>query len=326
MKKVKMAILGAGNIANSMAMAMHGISDRVECYAVASRSLEKAKEFAKKWKFEKFYGSYEELVQDPEVELIYVATPHSHHFEHGKLCVEHNKPVLMEKAFTVNYRQAVELITMAEEKKVFMQEAIWTRFLPARHIVRAIMDSGVLGEIQSLRAEFSCQSEHIQRMYDPALAGGALLDLGMYAITFASMYFGDDVISMQSVCEKYSTGVDVTDEIRFTYSDGKIADLRTSFADGPTNEATIYGTKGSLHIPVINNYQEMSRFDKDGNLVEKYPVPEQVNGYEYEVLASIDAMEQGKLECEEMTHAKTLLIMKWMDELLKEWGVEYPFD
>ena len=145
MKKWNMAIIGAGVIANAMAEAINGL-EQVNAYAVASRSMERAEQFAAKWNFQKAYGSYEELVSDPEVELVYVATPHSHHFEHAKLCVEHGKPVLVEKAFTANAQQAEELISLAEEKKVFLTEAIWTRYLPAAAIIRKLLEDGAIGE------------------------------------------------------------------------------------------------------------------------------------------------------------------------------------
>lgn len=326
MKKWNMAILGAGNIANKMAEAMNGLAEQVLPYAVASRSFERAEKFADKWNFQKAYGSYEELAKDPKVELVYVATPHSHHFQHARLCLEHGKAVLVEKAFTANAKQAAELIRLAGEKRVFLTEAIWTRYLPARKLVHGLLAKGAIGEPLSLTAEFSVPLSHVQRMYDPALAGGALLDLGMYALTFASMYFGDDIEKVESVCEKYGTGVDASDDIYYTYKDGKKAHLRTSFVSERKNEGTIKGTEGSIFVENLNNYSAIRVYDKGGRLKEDLKLPEQINGYEYEVLACIRAMEEGQLECEEMPHRETLEIMKQMDALRAEWGVIYPFE
>lgn len=327
MKKLNVAILGAGGIARAMATAVNGLKEEAAAYAVASRSLEKAQEFAEKWGFQKAYGSYEELVEDENVDLIYIATPHSHHYEHAKLCINHGKAVLVEKSFTSNAKEAQEVIALAEEKKVFLTEAIWTRYLPAREIVKKNLAEKAIGEAVSMKAEFSVPLTHIQRMYDPALAGGALLDLGMYALTFASMYFGDDIKEVSSVCEKYKTGVDGTDEICYTYQDGKTAKLRTSFVDCErVNEGTIYGTEGYLEVKTLNNYSSIQRFALDGTLLQSYPIPEQINGYEYEVLACKRAIEQGKLECEEMSHAQTLEIMRQMDALRCAWGVVYPWE
>ena len=233
MRQINMAILGAGNIAGQMAAAINGLQDRVCAYAVASRSLDKAQAFAQEWHFQKAYGSYEELAADPEVDLVYIATPHAMHYDNARLCVEHGRAVLVEKAFTANAAQARALIELAREKKVFLTEAIWTRYMPARQIVEKLLAEGAIGEPLSLEAEFSVPLSHKQRMYDPALAGGALLDLGMYCLTFASMYFGDAVAEVISHAEKLDTGVDATDDIYYTYENGRKAHLRTSMVTGP---------------------------------------------------------------------------------------------
>ncbi|MCQ2539991.1 MAG: Gfo/Idh/MocA family oxidoreductase [Acetatifactor sp.] len=325
MKKINMAILGAGNIAGAMAKAISGIPEWVNAYAVAARDLERAQSFAKEWGFAKAYGSYDELVKDPQVDLIYVATPHSHHYEHAKLCLENGKATLVEKAFTANAAQTADLIMISEEKHIFLQEAIWTRFIPAKDIVQKLLEDKVIGEPVSLFGEFSVPIAHVKRLTDPALAGGSLLDLGMYSLTFASMYFGDDIVEVSSKCEKYETGVDATDDIYYTYRDGKTAHLRTSFVSGPFNEGTIEGTKGKIRVETLNNYTAIQVFDTEGKLTAEYPIPPQVNGYEYEVIASVKALQAGEIETKEMTHAETLEIMRQMDALRKEWGVIYPF-
>lgn len=326
MSTFNVAILGAGGIAAKMAAALKGIDDQVCRYAVASRSIDKAQGFADKWGFEKAYGSYEELVNDPDVDLIYVATPHSHHYEHAKLCVEHGKAALVEKAFTANEKLSARLIKLAEEDGVFISEAMWTRFLPARHIIEDVIASGVLGEITSIEADFSMNLTHKDRLVKPELAGGALLDLGIYSLTFASMYFGDEYESVETECELYETGVDGTSETVYTYPDGKTAVLRTSMTKGTVNEGLIYGTEGSLYVKELNNYSSIIRRDVDGNEVQVYQIPPQVNGYEYEVLACKDAILAGKLECDEMPHSETLEIMRQMDALRKAWSVKCPFE
>ena len=324
MKQINMAILGAGNIAQQMAVAVNGLQSQVRAYAVASRSLEKAEAFAREWHFQKAYGSYEELAADPEVDLIYIATPHAMHYDNARLCVEHGKAVLVEKAFTANAAQARELIRLAEEKKVFLTEAIWTRYMPGRQIVEKLLAQGVIGEPISLEAEFSVPLSHKQRMYDPALAGGALLDLGMYCLTFASMYFGDEIAEVTSRAEKLDTGVDAVDDIYYTYVDGKKAHLRTSMITGPVNRGEIKGTQGRIEVDTLNNFTAIRVYDNAGNLLQEPEIPAQINGYEYEVLACVRAMEAGNLECEEMPHSETIEIMEQMDRLRREWGVVYP--
>lgn len=327
MKKCKnIAILGAGHIAESMAVAINGLKDEVCAYAVSSRDLNKAKAFAEKWNFSKAYGSYDELVNDPAVDLIYIATPHSHHYEHAKLCLSHKKPCLVEKAFTANSKQTKELLDLAVANNTLITEAIWTRYMPSRNIVQEILDSNVLGTVNSLSAEFSIDLRHVERLCKPELAGGALLDLGMYTLTFASMWFGNDIASIDSHCQKYETGVDAIDETIFTYSDGKTAKLRSSMISGPINEGIIYGSKGKLVVKNLNNFSSIIRYDNEDNLLEEYPIPKQINGYEYELLSAVRAIEAGEIECNEMPHSMTLTIMKQMDELRALWGIKYPFE
>lgn len=326
MKRINMAILGAGNIAGHMATAIQGLKEQVCAYAVASRSLEKAEDFALKHHFKKAYGSYEELVLDPEVDLIYVATPHAMHCENAKLCVEHGKAVLVEKAFTANANQAGQLIQLAEDRNVFLTEAIWTRYMPSRQLVADLLAEGTIGEPLLLEAEFSLPISQKPRMYDPALAGGALLDLGMYCLTFASMFFGNAIAEVHSHCEKLNTGVDATDDIYYTYQDGRKAHLRTSMVSGPVNRGEIRGTCGHIEVDTLNNFSAIRVYDKTGNLLREVEIPPQINGYEYEVLACIRAMEAGVRECHEMPHGETLELMRQMDRLRRDWGVTYPFE
>ena len=323
---MNVAIIGTGNIACHMATALNGLPEEIGAYAVASRNLEKAWEFAEKWHFQKAYGSYEELVKDPEVDLVYVATPHSIHYENVKLCLEHGKNVLVEKAFTANRKQAEELLNLAREKKLLLAEAIWTRYMPSRKLVEDLLKQGEIGTPISLDADFSIPISHVERLRSPELAGGALLDLGMYTLTFASMFFGDNVEKIESTCEKFSTGVDATDHILLKYSDGRVANLRTSMVLGPINEGKIVGTKGYLKIDNLNNFSKIESYDLEGNLKNTYYPPAQINGYEYEVLACKKALEEGALECPEMPWEETLRMMGWMDLLRKEWGIIYPFE
>lgn len=197
MKVLKFAILGCGHIAMKMAAAVKTLEKRgmgVECYAVASRTLDKAKKFADDYGFGRAYGSYEELAQDSAVDLIYIATPHSEHYNNILLCLEHGRNLLVEKAFTANALMASEVIALAEEKGVFMSEAMWTRFLPAVQMVKDWILAGKIGKVESVEADFSMPLSHIGRLQKPELAGGALLDLGIYSLTFADIFLTDPEI------------------------------------------------------------------------------------------------------------------------------------
>lgn len=323
---MNIGILGAGHIAESMAKAINGIKEQVCPYAIASRDLSRAREFADKWNFGKAYGSYEELAKDPDVDLIYVATPHSHHYECAKLCIENGKNVLVEKAFTANAEQAQELIELAKINNVFLAEAMWTRFMPGLKQIRELIDEGIIGEIDSVEADFSIPISDKERMRDPALAGGALLDLGVYTLTFASLFLGDDVAETSTRCIKYPTGVDGTDFIHFKYRDGREAFLRTSMISGDRNYGLINGTKGYLEIQGLNDLRIIKIFDAKGYYQKTIELEHMVNGYEYEILACKKAIEAGLKECDEMPLKQSMIIMRQMDSLRKLWNVIYPCD
>lgn len=322
---MNVGILGAGRIAVTMARTLNGMKE-AECYAVASRNLEKAQKFAADNHVEKAYGSYEEMLSDENVDLVYVATPHSHHLEHAKLCISYGKPVLCEKSFTANAAQARELLDYAAEKKVFITEAIWTRYMPSRKMIDDIIASGELGEIKMLTANLGYELTDKDRMLRPDLAGGALLDVGVYTLNFASMVLGDDVVKMTSECVKTDTGVDGQDAIILTYRDGKLAVLHTGMWADTEQYGIVYGTKGYLIACNINNIDVIRIYAPDRSLIREVKVPEQITGYEYEVLACKRALAAGELECGEMPHAETMWIMEWMDALRKEWGIVYPFE
>lgn len=323
MRKIKFGILAVGNIANSMAKAVQDLGE-VECHAVASRSYEKAKDFADKWGFEKAYGSYEELAEDPEVELIYVASPHSHHYPHAKLCLEHNKHVLLEKAFTVNAVQAEELITMAKNRGRLLAEAFWPRYMPTRTILDDLIEQGTIGEVQAVTAEFGAPLSHIERMWNPELAGGALLDLGVYSINFALQIFKSQVKQIRSDAVMSELGVDRMNGITLTFEDGKIAVLHSNMMACLRNRGMVYGDRGYIELYELNNPRTIRVFNEKKELTASYPAPEQVNGYEYEVLSCVKAIKAGQIECAEMPHSETLRLMNILDEVRRQWNFVLP--
>lgn len=332
---MKFAILGCGFIATKMAEAVKAIESRgVEAYAVASRSLTKAEKFAKDYGFGRAYGSYEELAKDPAIDLIYIATPHSEHYNNILLCLEHGKNLLVEKAFTANALMASEVIALAEEKGVFLSEAMWTRFLPAVQMVKDLILAGKIGKVESVEADFSMPLSHIERLRKPELAGGALLDLGIYSLTFADIFLTDagiagaenHIVQTKTHCVKFDTGVDATDWIDLIYANGQVAHLKTSMVAPLKNEGVIYGTDGFIRVLNLNDMVEIQLFDKAGSLLESITPPRIENCYEYEVLACKAALEKGQKECAEMPHSKTMQMMTQMDGLRASWGVSYPFE
>lgn len=339
---MKFAILAPGKIAQSMAAAVSGLkagsvkyamdmavqmgvdTSRLELYAVASRTYEKAKAFADQWGFEKAYGSYEEMLEDEEVELVYVASPHSHHYRHAKMCLEHGKHVLLEKAFTVNASQAEELIALSRQKGLLLAEAIWTRYMPSRNMIDDIIASGMIGEPISLMANLGYPMRHKERLQNPELAGGALLDVGVYPINFSMMVFHSEIVKMDTTAILSPAGIDWANSMILTFEDGKMAVLHSTMLSPTDRLGVIYGEKGYMEIININNCEEIRVYDEEHQIRAVHKVPEQINGYEYEVLSCMKAIQDGKQECPEMPHRETLRVMKLMDDIRKKWGMKYP--
>lgn len=322
---MNIAILGAGNIAQSMAITLQPLKG-VTCYAVASRDRKKAQAFADKYGFEVAYGSYTEMLNDENVQLVYIATPHSHHYEHIKLCLMHGKHVLCEKAFTANAAQAEEVIAMARERGLLLTEAIWTRYMPMRETINSVLKSGVIGKPTSLSANLGYPLEHVERMTKPELAGGALLDLGVYPLNFASMVFGDDIVGISAEYVKYDTGVDAQETIMLKYADGKMATLYATMLAQTDRRGVINGTNGHIEVENINNPEGIRVYNLERRLIAEYVAPTQITGYEYEVKSAIDAIKEGRIECPEMPHSETIRMMRLMDSIRKAWGIEFPFE
>ncbi len=328
---VRIGILGAGKISATMAQTLQGMRDRgddIQLYAAASRSHEKAGAFAAQWGFEKTYDSYEAMLCDPNVDMVYIGTPHSHHAQHMLACIDHGKPALCEKAFTGNARQAQEVLAHAKSKGVLVAEAIWTRYMPSRQMIDGVIASGDIGQPFLLTANLGYKIADVERIIKPELAGGALLDVGVYTLNFASMAFGDNVARMESSVAMLPSGVDHTESISLYYADGKIAQLMATAMTRTDRRGVVYGTDGYLTVDNINNPQSIQVYDtRTGEaLVKTLRVPEQITGYEYEVEAFVRALKAGKLECDEMPHAETLRIMRMMDDLRAQWNMRYPFD
>lgn len=325
MSKVKMGILGAGDIAKLMAETIRKM-DNVDAYAVAARDLERAEKFSNEYGFEKAYGSYEEMLKDENLDLVYIATPHSHHHEHAIMCLNHGKHVLCEKAFTANAKQAEEVLKLAESKGLLITEAIWTRYMPMSKTLNEVIESGVIGKVTSLNVNLSYPITHKARIMDPELAGGALLDLGVYTLNFAAMVFGDKIKSISSTAIKTESGVDAQNSITICFEDGKMAILNSSILAISDRQGVINGDKGYIVIENINNYEKIRVFSLDREEIAVYDAPKQITGYEYEVEAAIQAIENKEIECSQMPHKETLRIMKIMDSLRREWGIIYPFE
>lgn len=320
---MKIGILGAGRIAATLAETMNKMSE-VECYGVASRNLEKAEAFAREHGFQHAFGSYEDMLADQEVKLIYIATPHSHHYQHIKMCLDAGKHVLCEKSFTVNEKQAVEVLRLAKEKNLLLTEAIWTRYMPSRKIIDDLLAENVVGDVKKMTANLNYPLLDKERIVKPELAGGALLDVGIYPLNFAYMHFGDGVKEMYSAAQMTDAGVDGENGMLLLYEDGRMAVLNSGIHGKSDSQGVFYGSKGCMIVENINNPEAIKIYDTERNLVREVKVPKQISGYEYEIIETISCIEEGKTECPSMPHAETLKMMRVMDELRATWGMKYP--
>lgn len=319
---MKLGILGAGKIAIHMADTVAGMKD-VEAYAVAARNEERAQAFAREHGFTRAYGSYEEMLADPEIDLVYIATPHSHHYLHGKMCLEVGKNVLCEKAFTVNADQARKLFALAKEKNLLITEAIWTRYMPSRKMIDDLIASDVIGEVTAVTANLNYTISDVERIYKPELAGGALLDVGVYPINFASMVLGDKLKDVQATAI-FRGGVDILETITMIFEGDRMATLQSGVREVSDRMGSIFGSKGYIQVQNINNPEKITVFDKEHKEVASYLPPAQITGYEYEVEACVKALEEGSLECPEMPHSETVRVLEIMDKIRKSWDYEIP--
>ncbi len=320
---MKIGILGTGRLLKKVMPTLQNMS-QIECYAIASRTQERAKEAAEEYGFTKAYGSYEELVKDDEVELVYIVTPHSRHYEDMKLCILHKKPILCEKAFTINSQQAKQIQELAQTEGVFVAEAMWPRYMPSRRLIQETIESGIIGNITTLTANLSYIVNYKNRIMQPELAGGALLDLGVYGLDFAFMYFGKDVERMESSVKFTETGVDGMESITLFYKDGKMAVLTHSIYSRSDRQAVFSGDKGYIVVDNINNPLVISVYDTDDNLMKRITAPKQMSGYEYQFLECVEQIHNQALESKSYPLQESIFLMEKADEIRKMWGLVYP--
>lgn len=334
--RVNVAILGAGRIAHHMAETLVKMAadpryaDLIAPYAVAARDGERAAAFAAQYGFPVSYGSYDELLADPDVDLVYIATPHSLHAEQGIACLRAGKNILVEKSFTANATQARALLDVAEESGLLCTEAIWTRYMPSRAIIDEVLASGTIGEVKAIAANLCYPVSDKARMTDPSLAGGALLDVGVYPLNFIDMVMGGHgevpVERIDTTMVPYATGVDAQNTMTLVYANGVVASAASSMLCASDRGGYVWGTDGYVVCRNINNVESVDVYGLDHALVEHHDVPAQLTGYEYQVAAAANAILDGRRECAEMPHADTLRIMELMDAVRDRWGLRYPFE
>ena len=325
---MNVAIIGAGFIATKMARTIAAL-DETESYAIASRNIDKARAFADKFGVQKAYGSYDEMLSDDAIELVYVALPHSHHHEWTIKALQAGKHVLCEKPLAVNAAQAQEMISLAESKNLLLAEAIWTRYLPSAKIISDIISSGEIGEPLTISANVGDCNFTNERLTNPKLAGGCLLDLTVYALNFSAMIFGNKVKRIAASMIPTSTGVDGQNNILLEYAGGKMANIFATIYTVTDRSGFVYGREGFIQAHDIFNPEKITLCGVNGYkhyVKREISVPAQITGFEYELLACRKAIADGKTECPEMPHAESLAIMRQADEIRKQFGIVYPFE
>lgn len=337
--KINWAILAPGAIAHSMAAAMNAIyaQGKINLYAVASRSGEKSKEFAKKWNFQKSYGSYQELFEDPQVDAIYVSNPHAFHFESVMQALKNGKHVLCEKPAGCSTDQLEQMINLAKEKKLFFMEALWTAFNPCVAKIKEEIASGTIGQVKHVDSRFCNRIPYDpkNRLYAADLAGGALLDLGIYNIYFAMMISGFSPIAAHDSAVRLLGGVDVWNSVNLTFENGVTTSFQSA-ADMPsgsnTHDAVIFGTKGFITTQNFFMTQQAqvhvynSERGNDNTITKEINVPFMENGYEYEVIHATDCILQGVTQSPVHTFQKSIDLCTIMDTLRKDWNMKYPWE
>ena len=319
---VRWGILGTGNIAQQFARGLAGLPD-AQLVGVGSRSLETAQTFATTFGAAHAHGSYEALVSDPDVEVVYIATPHTLHAENSLRCLETGKAVLCEKPFTLNAAQAQTVIDSARAKGLFLMEAMWTRFFPLFGTLRDFIREGRIGELKLLQADFGIVSPVMQnRLFDPDLGGGALLDVGVYPVSLASYLLGTPT-AVSSRAHLGNTGVDEQNAVVLEHQDGALAVLSSAIRAETPQEAFITGTEGNIRVCapwwqptelVLTTQKGEERFES--------PLPH--NGYAYEAAEVMRCLREGVLESPLMPLDETLNIMQTLDTCRAQWGLRYP--
>ena len=329
MTKIRWGILACGKIAKKFAADLKLVEDG-ELIAVASRDFERAKQFAADFPAKYVFGSYEELVNCEEVDAIYVASPHSHHHEHTLLCLNHGKAVLCEKAFAINQQQAKEMIELAKTKKVFLMEALWTRFLPHYLKVRDMIAEGKLGELKGVLANFGFKPPEpvSPRLFEPALGGGSLLDIGIYPVFLAQSILGVPD-SITAKMDPAHTGVDEQCSMVFHYKNGMTANLFSTLASNLETDADIFGTKGRIRLT--------NRFYEPSTTIQYYPdiitsrtiIPIEKEagwGYQHEIRHVNECLQKGLTESPVWSLDETLSLMQTLDAIREQMGLRYSVD
>ena len=324
-RPIHFAILGLGMIARHMADALRFSPDVIP-YACAASDEKRAQRFAEEFGFQKYYGSYEAMLADPDVDLVYVAVPHSLHCQCAMLCLDHGKNVLVEKPFAANLQQAERMISRAKEKNLFCAEGLWMRYVPVCREVRKAIEDGMIGEPGLVTGEIGYHLTQ-KRLYDPNLAGGALLDVGIYTAALADLVFpGRRIVKCTADSLLTDRGVDESTCYTFRYEDGKMASMHVSMKYMSSGRGTVWGSEGFIDIDNTNAMRHARVYNREKQEIAHFASPETDNSYVFELSAIVRAFYEGRKDTPECPHEEILTRMANMDEIRRQIGLIYPFE
>ena len=322
---IRWGILGTGKIAHKFAADLKHTTG--EAVAVGSRTVQSAESFAREFNIPKAYSSYEALLADPDVQVVYVSSPHSEHQTHTLQALRAGKAVLCEKPLAPTAPQVSEMIEEARQRKLFLMEALWMYFLPTFRQAQAWIEDGQIGEVRMIRAEFGfpAPTDPTNRLFNPALAGGALLDIGIYPLTFALRLAGAPLAQVQSTMKRAATGVDAATALQLTFENDVFASLACTFESRMRNEAVVYGTKGHIHLPLFWQSTEAYLYH-DQSQAAHFQDDRSTWGYNFEAEAVHECLRKGELESAQMTWQHSTELIGLMDGIRHEHGFIYPFE
>ncbi len=323
---INWGIIGPGRIANNFARAFPVLPEG-KLYAVASRNLQRAQAFADQYNMVRSYGSYEEMLDDPQVDMVYIATPHRFHYEQVVLALEAGKPVLCEKPLTVNAAETQKLIDLAHKKGLILMEALWTRYLPIYGVVRQWLDQGLIGKVWLMQSTFGLQisKDDQDRWYNPELAGGVLLDMGVYNLSTSQWVMGADPVEVQAYSQISASGIDEMTNVMLKYEGGAVSQFSCNFLTNGLNEFMIYGERGYIQIHGNFWQSEKATLSVDGKMTTETE-PLAASGFEGEIREAMRCFREGKHESPVMTQHQTLKNMEIMDSIRGMVGLKYPFE
>lgn len=321
---MKLGIVGAGGILNKILPTLRQLPE-LELYAIAAITKQEALAFIEKnGCFEVAYGSCAELVADQNVDLVYIATPHSMHYACVMQALHAGKPVLCEKPFAVNAAQARRIQEYAEAHHLFVAEAMWFRYMPSRKIIADLIRSNIVGHVHAMTGNLAYDLMANRRLTDPTQAGGALLDVGIYGLSLALSVFGNDVVKVDSSVQMTETGVDKMDFITLHFADGRVANLVSGICARSDRRGVFYGETGYIVLDNINNTRKIDVYNTQDILIRHLDMPEQISGYEFEWYEFIQAVKTGKTAAPSMPLSDTIAVLTVADTLRKQWGLHYP--